>query len=517
MDQIQEDHHQEPGPKVRDPMAVALANASLLGVGYVLMGRRRLAVGTGLVTIVLLLVLTLAAPYVWFQVVVLLWWAAVTAHGWYLAAGRTFTPVAESGSVGRQRLVALGVVVPVLVAVGVLRLDAARIERDAAAAHRAGRCAQALPVLRGLWFGHRVADAPLAARADDSVEACELLVKAERQAVSDRLPATETLRTYGDHPGALWPGVRVRRADLFLAQAAQELGTSLTGDVRALETGFGRLPKVLREFPDQEAKVHAVLDGFLGSLPVGDACDTKALTDWLGRQEGEGGVQKRVTEAVARVAPAAIVGCGDAFATGKDWTHARDQYTQLLKQYPKHPLAAAAKKGAERATLAIELAYVRTILKGPSPVYCDRPAAYHGAPPYRGAGPHRTMLFGNDGHRKKLPRSWLAKDPANAVLVICAGEMTYGNAVTSCYYEPDRGPRRLYKVTFRMRKIPMRVYELRTGKPVDTTSLQISGTFCPARIHYETDDANDNAPPAKMYVKSSKADVRAAYGLVIKP
>jgi hypothetical protein len=45
------------------PLAVAVANGSLLGVGYLLIGRRRLALGTGLVTVVLL-----AFPRrIWFQ------------------------------------------------------------------------------------------------------------------------------------------------------------------------------------------------------------------------------------------------------------------------------------------------------------------------------------------------------------------------------------------------------------------------------------------------------------------
>ncbi|MGH3240357.1 MAG: hypothetical protein ACRDNL_08245, partial [Spirillospora sp.] len=42
-----------PPARVNDPLAVAVGNASLLGIGYLMMGRRRTAIGTGLVTIVL--------------------------------------------------------------------------------------------------------------------------------------------------------------------------------------------------------------------------------------------------------------------------------------------------------------------------------------------------------------------------------------------------------------------------------------------------------------------------------
>ncbi|RBQ15815.1 hypothetical protein DP939_32880 [Spongiactinospora rosea] len=501
--------------RARDPYAVALANASLLGAGYVMLGRRRLALITGAVTVALILSLALVARSAWFQGVVLLWWAALTVHGWWLAREH-----GRSDGAGRQRLIALGLLVPVLLAVGWLRLDAARIEQDAAAAHRAGRCSQAVPILRRLWFGHRVADAPLSARTDDNVAACQLMIKAERQAAGDRLAATETLRAYAAHPGALWPGVNVRRADLFLAQAAQELGTALTGDTAALETGFGRLSRVLAEFTGQEAKVQAVLDGFLGGLPLKDACATRTITDWLGEQAAGGGALDHVGDAVARVAPAAIVGCGDDLADDKDWKDARAQYRQLLDQYPGHPIAGRARQGEERATLEIELAEFRRLVKRPAsggkPAYCEDPAPYHGADPYRGSGPHRAMVFGNDGHRRKLPSSWLAKDPADAVLVICVGKSTFGSTVRSCYYEPIHRSGPLESVAFRKRKVSVRVYEVRTGKLVSKRSIQIGGASCPARIHYTFYGIDPGAPPEK-YVKSSTADVRAAYASLIRP
>src|SRR5205809_338768 len=62
------------GAQAHDPLAVALGNASLLSVGYLILGRRKLAVAAGLVTIALVSVLvSVARP--WCQVVVLVWWA----------------------------------------------------------------------------------------------------------------------------------------------------------------------------------------------------------------------------------------------------------------------------------------------------------------------------------------------------------------------------------------------------------------------------------------------------------
>ncbi|KAB8189373.1 hypothetical protein FH608_039925 [Nonomuraea phyllanthi] len=508
-----------------DPAAVALANASLLGAGYMMLRRRRPAVVTVVITIVLVAVLALGVRTVWFEAVVLAWWAAVVVHGWYLAGGRPRrSPSVPAGpgreAVRRQRLVALGIAGPVLLAVGFLRFDASRIERDAAAAHRQGECARALSILDGLWAGHHVADAPLTARAERGAEACELLLTAERQAGRDPLLAARTLQAYGAHPSALWASADGRRAELFLARAADELDAALTGDTKALETGFGRLSTVLGQFPGQEGNVQNVMNGFLGHLPADNPCATRAITDWLGERPAAGDVLDGAAGVVPELAPAAILGCGDDLVAAKDWKEARAQYEQLLDQYPKHDLAAKAERGRKKAQLAIELANVRKLLKKPEsggkPAYCTKPARYSGAKPYRGKGPHRALFFGKDDHRRKLPSSWLAKDAADAVLVICAGKMTYGSAVTSCDYRAQRSGW-ITRVTFRKRKVPVRVYELRTGRRVAAHSVQIGGTSCPRRIHYTIFGSFDPGPPSKRYVSSSTSDVRAGYRPLIRP
>jgi hypothetical protein len=498
-------------------LAVALGNASLLGVGYLMMRRRGLAFGSVAVTIALVVVLALVARVTWFEYVVLLWWVLVTAHGWWLASRGLQRENPEEKR--RQRLVGLAAALVVLLAAGYLRLDAYRIHQEAAAAHRDGDCTRALSALAGLWAGHRVADSPLTARAENEGAACELLVTAERQASTDRLLAARTLETYHAHPGALWQGVDGRRADLFLAQAAGDLNTALTGDTKALESGFGHLSQALKEAAGQEAKAGKVLDDFLKALPTKDACETKTITDWLGERPSDGGVLARAAEIVPKVAPAAIVECGDALAKDKKWKKAKAQYEQLLKQYPKDDLASRAKDGRKRAGLEIELANVRKLLKGGKPKYCSRPAPYSGAKPYRGRGPHRAILIGNSGHRKKLPSSWVTKDPAKAVLVICAGETTYGSSVRTCPYRSTTSLTAFSPsyVTFKKRKVPVRVYELRTGKRVGPRSVQIGGSACPRRIHYTYWGGIDTGPPSEMYVKSSKSDIRAAYGKLIRP
>ncbi|MCT9084635.1 hypothetical protein, partial [Streptomyces fulvoviolaceus] len=59
-------------------------------------------------------------------------------------------------------------------------------------------------------------------------------------------------------------------------------------------------------------------------------------------------------------------------------------------------------------------------------------------------------------------------------------------------------------VTFYKIAVPVKVYELRTGKLVAKRTIQIDGTSCPASI-YTTADATSE------YVTESKSDVRSAF------
>lgn len=574
----------EPAPvpvRERDPYAVGLANASLLGIGYGMLRRPRIALGAAGVSVVLVTLLATAGRNVWFQAVVLAWWIGVTVHGWYLAGGRprrrpaaapeasaqatgvqqetevqqaaeAEQPVAAARTAGaepedtrpapppppsvpptlpanvrRDRLVALLVAAPVILACTALRLDASRIEGNAADAHRADKCAEAVSDLDGLWFGHRLADAPLTARAEESTEACELLLRAERQAEEDRVRGARTLKVYADHPGALWEGADSRRADLLLAQAGDELDTGLTGDTDALSAGFGHLATVLQEYggggegrEDRGGDVDDALDEFLGALPTDDACQTKAVTDWLGSRESGDGELARAADVVPEVAPGAIVDCGDALMADDTWKQARTQYEQLLDEYPDHELSGAAEDGVERANLAIELDNVRGLLKpgpyGEKPEYCDNPAPYRGARAYGGNGPYRAMLIGQSKHRSKLPSSWLAKDPKDAVAIICAGRSKHGSTVATCPYESDLAIGGVQNVAFKKREIPVRVYELRTGELAKKTTVEIGGSSCPAVLEY-TYYGVDAGPPSEVYVTSSASDVRAGYEPLIYP
>ncbi|WP_207944989.1 hypothetical protein [Actinomadura rubrisoli] len=448
-------------------MAVALANASFLGVGYLMLRRRKLAVATGLVTLVLVTLLASVAQSVWFEVVVLLWWAALIAHGWLLAGERV-----PQAAMRRQRLIALSVTVPVLLVVGLLRFDASRIEGSVTEARQKGDCPRVSKAQDEVWLGHRVVAAPPTAHGDQTVRACK----------------------------------RLRTAD-------SSLTTGLTGDAAALKAGFDTLASVLAE-PGHKRMVEVTLNRFLGGLPGKNPCHTAAVTDWLRQRPASHNALDRSADVAARTAPAALVGCGDELMATEQQEGARTRYQQLLDQYPSDGLAAKARTGVREATLAIELANVRSLLEdsdGTQPEYCSSPAKYSGAAPY-GKGTNRALFYGNDKYTNKLPARWRTTDPAKAVLVVCADDREYGARVQTCLYTNKyvRSPK---PVTFRKIAIPVKVYELRTGKRVVDTKVQIDGTSCPSVLHYTA--YVDRTPPSKVYVTASDADVRAAFSSLI--
>ncbi|MBB4966713.1 hypothetical protein [Saccharothrix violaceirubra] len=453
--------------RVVDPPAAALGNASFLGVGYLQLGRSRLAVLTGLVTVVLLVVLAAFVRSVWLEVVVVLWWLALIAHGWRLAGGRARTPGPDAR---RQRLGALAAALPVLLVIGFLRLDAAVIEGDAEDALAAGDCGQAVTAVDRLWFGHRVVDAPLTGRGDDTVRTC-------------------------------------RRLD----SAAASLTKGLEGDTISIKNGFDDLTAVLAEKPDYGNVVNRVLDDFLGKLPTPDACDTRDITAWLRERGTKGNALDRAAEVAPRVAPPAILACADGLMTSRQFEQARARYQELVDVYPDHELAPKAKEGVQKATWEIELANVRQLLNTPSqdrPRYCDAPAQYSAAPAYGAQRPNRAWVAGKNEHTRRLPGDWLVDDVANATVVVCVGSVAHGSVKETCDYVPVDGSGGSTPVAFHRIAMPVRVYELKTGKLVSDTTVEINGASCPERLSYRTGDE---------YVAAADSDVHAAFSPFINP
>ncbi|MCT2589548.1 hypothetical protein LHJ74_06355 [Streptomyces sp. N2-109] len=68
-------------------------------------------------------------------------------------------------------------------------------------------------------------------------------------------------------------------------------------------------------------------------------------------------------------------------------------------------------------------------------------------------------------------------------------------------------------MTFHRIKIPVKVYEPRTGELLTTGTVQISGTSCPSKL-FSID--HGDGPPSDRYVDNSKSDVGDAFRPLIK-
>ncbi|OEV03971.1 hypothetical protein AN216_09540 [Streptomyces oceani] len=452
-----------------DPVAAALGNASLLGVGYLLLGHRRLAALAALGTIVLLKY-TASVAATWCELLLLVWWVIGVAHGWFLARGRVRL-MAPRG----QRAGVLTLAVVVVLTAGLLRTDAYGIEARVHEARESGDCEEAVAAQGEVWFGHRVAGSVAVDHGAAVVETCHRLER-----------------------------------------AAAELAAAQTGSIDDLRQGFRILAGVLDE-PGHHRTVETALASFLSELPTRDSCDTADIAAWLLDREPSGDLLDRSARTAARTEPAALVACGDELMERSSWKQARTRYQRLLDVYPNDSSLDEARSGVREASEAIELDKVRGLVRETLDAdsgYCAEPAPYSGAPAYD-KGDSRALFLGSDEYTGKLPDSWRTDDPAKAALVVCAGSATNGASVESCYYETTSrySP---HHVTFHKAKIPVKVYELRTGKRVAQRQLQIGGTSCPPTLHYTTYGLDDYGPNANQLVSVGKSDVRDAFRPIMK-
>ncbi|MFE5604375.1 hypothetical protein ACFQ8O_34935 [Streptomyces coelicoflavus] len=449
------------GPREPDPLAVAVGNASLLGAGYLLLGRRALfwsaAAGTAS-----LLWLTHETARTWCELLVVLWWAALVAHGWWLARRHP-----AAGPRRGQRVVALALTVPVLAAAGWVRFDAYGIEDRVTEARADGSCRAAVDAQEQVAFRHRLLAAPVAARGDTVVGACERL-----------------------------------------DTAAGYLSGGLTGDLDLLESAFDTLGAVLGE-PGNERTVEATLERYLGRLPTDDGCLDVRIADWLrDRRTGPEDLTGPASAASARIAPGALAECGDALMGDEEWADARESYRRLLDEHPGDGRADDAREGIRKASLAIELRRVRdlvTAADGMDSGYCREPAKYSAAPAYR-KGRSGAVFVGDTEYTDKLPEAWRADAP-DAALVVCADEADAGDVVETCRYRDHKG--RIGSVRFNKLAVRVKAYALRTGKLVTDRTVQIGGKSCPGTLGYF------GTLPSRMAVTPSNADVRDAFAPVV--
>jgi hypothetical protein len=292
-------------------------------------------------------------------------------------------------------------------------------------------------------------------------------------------------------------------------------------DVPRMKAGFDQLSAVAAD-PNQLQTVGRAVDDFVVRFPLRDSCASLQVTNWLRTRKPVGNVLDRPNALVPKIEPNALLGCADAQAAKADWANARGTYQLLVNRYPRAKQAVRARAGVQNANYQIlqakiraELARVRELVR--SGAYCSTPAKFSPAPRLR-HGVNRAAYIGANEYTSKLPSQWWAFQADNAALVICAGEQSRGPAVRTCRYTPfiGSGSSDTY-VTFYKISVPVRVYELRTGRLIRTSTVQISGSVCPATISYMTYNGI-GAPDTEQDVKPTAATIRAAFQpLVVRP
>ncbi|GAB3954847.1 hypothetical protein GCM10029976_098020 [Kribbella albertanoniae] len=449
-----------------DRLAAAVGNASLLGIGYLLLRRWRLAIAAQLMAATLVALL-LVEKALWCEIALAVWWVAVVVHGW-TAAGKPGTR-----SVREQRLIALCVTVPVLLAGVFFRVEAAGIQSDVAEAREAGDCAGVTAAQQRARYGDRVADAPGIERLGSDVEAC-----AELQQIKSRLQNT-------------W-----------------------SGDTEILAEEFQKLDAVLAK-PGQNKTVEKVLDEYLGTVTKGGPCPTVKLATWLRNRHQNQSVLDKSRAIGDGLVPDAQFACAQSEAKAGQWRAASYRYQELIGQYPKAAVTPKARAALAVATLKVQLLDIRNLIEAGE--YCDKPAAYGGAPRYR-RGVNRALFLGEqEGYTSQLPSQWKTTVPTNASVAICTEAVEDGPAITTCPYVREGYDFTFYR-TFRKVVVPVKIYAMRTGRLVKAAKVVIDGPSCPAVY---TDDSGllpIVGETISTPVDPTAANIRAAFQpLLVRP
>lgn len=475
-----------------DRLLLVLGNATLLGIGYLLMRRPVLAIAS-LIGSAVLLALLAVFPYalVW-RLLLPVWWVAVVAHTWWLAPRKGPVLRGVEKAVWAKRGLAAACLMLVLLAL--VRFDSWAIARDAEAAHADGDCDRAVASLHRLGAPHGVVHGSVAARGEEEREACELLIDALDTV--DGAAAAEKIEAYLDHPGSLWDGAGLKRAEFLLASVlTRRVGVPEDDDSApaTMEDAFAQLSVTLQSTPGQSESVRAVVESFLDDLDTAPPCRAKKIDDWLFEQTWE---EPELTETVAAGAdqvPVRMFECAGVLS-GTDVEAGSEAYQEFLTVHPEHELATEA-----AGSLLSDGAY------------CQYPAAYPGAPAYEGGGPYAMWTSGIDPDEYGFPDSWQAGTTDETVLVVCVDGPERGSHQQTCPYEPGTGQllEPFVEVDFYASEFTVEAYELATGELVAEYSEEV-GDPCPAVLEYDSYTYLDIVP--NTYDSDySNADVRAIF------
>lgn len=447
-----------PPRRATDPVVAIAGNATMLGIGYMLMRRPVLAVlalcGTGF----LLWSAAVQTENPLWRYLLPAWGLAMILHAWWLTRRTRADRLAHLGEdpARRPRFFAVTAAALVLLTVAWFRLDAWWIAHDAETAHTAGDCEEATTALDSLDAVHRVAFGPIVLRAEEEREACGLLLAALEESPTE---AADTIATYIDHPGARWDGAGPKRAE-FLFEAAVLDGIP---NLATVEQGFTQLTDTLEHHPDQADTVEATVAGFMADLTEAPSpCTGYTVDDWLAAQTWDAEAITAPIAAAADQVPVRLLECAQERVETRDAEGAAILFREFLTAYPGHDRAGEAADGV----LA-------------SGTYCVNPVAYQGAPDAGGAGPHPMQLVGGWGSEGRgFPDSWLATTAAETALVVCV-DAEVGEFQETCQYRRSDGS--TYWAGFFAHRFTIEAYSLKTGELVEEYAREI-GDPCPDRL-----------------------------------
>lgn len=480
------------GARTADPLAAVAGNATGLGLGYMLLGRRWLAAAAAAGSGALVYAMAADPANPWWRLGFGAWWLAMGLHAWHRTrrAPRPLLDFDRPGGPPRERLLAVGGAGLALLVVLGLRADAWLMVHRAGNEHTAGDCGSAADILDSFETAHRAAFGAVVVEGEEQLAACRLLNEARAQ---DPEAGAATVAAYMEHPGALWEGAGPERAGMLFEAARAG------GDVAELmRLGFEQLIDTLASDPEASWRVRGAVEALMSDLaedtPV---CDAAVVDAWLRAQTWEAPSLGEPVAAAADRAPARLLACARERADIGDFAGAQVAYRQFLADHPDHADAPAAADELYDVEYRIEYDTVTALLD--QGAYCADPSPWRGAPAYEGEGPHPMRTLGLSAEQYDFPGSWVADGVDDTVLVACVAGPSRGELQDTCLYGSDS---ETVLLAFYAARFDITVYELRTGEVVEQYRREI-GDPCPDRFYYRYVNA--------VQSEYSAADVRGMF------
>jgi hypothetical protein len=485
-------------PRPVDPVAAVAANATALGLGYMLMRRTRLAAAAMAGTFFLLFALAADPDDLPWRILFGVWWLLMCLHAWYLT--RRSEP--HPGTRRRDRILAVTAAALVLLTVIGFRWDAWQMVRGAETAHAEGDCVEAAAALDRFDAGHRIAYGGIDDERAAQLAACALLEQARTEGGA---AGAATMAEYLDHPAALWDGAGPERAAMLF------LAARVGGDpATTLAPGFEQLTETLDTEPGQADAVRSTVEDLMADLDDDTpACNAVAVDDWISAQTWEAPELTEPIAAAAAAVPLHLLACARAEATVDDLTGAQDAYQRFVVDYPDHAEFQAATDELYAVDSEIEFEHVQGLLTADE--YCQAPAPWRDAPAYSGRSPHPMWVIGLDPDAYGVSESWTSGTVEETEIVVCVDGPKQGRHLETCYYENDLSSYFPHQVSFYTARFDVKVFALRTGEQVDSYTVHFDGDPCPQTLYYNSYGYTDFGPPGEIEAEVSDKEVRSVF------